>query len=575
MRLLKRIPRLALCVAVVFINIDSTGAQRVKLRAADLVLLNGSVYTLSAARTWADTVAISEGRIVYVGSGSGVRRWTGPRTKVINLQGKMLLPGFVDSHTHPILGGVKYGECRLDDQDTEERLVEAVSNYVRENPNRPWIRGGGWQLFIFPNANPHKSLLDKIIPDRPAYFVSADLHSAWVNSRALTHAGITRETKNPPNGRIERDPKTGEATGTLREEAMNLVARHLPPYTRKEYPEGARRGLALAAQSGITSLQDADVNEELLRAYHELDGRGELTARVSAAVRLEPVEGVAQVPRLLKMSARYQSRRLTVNTVKIYLDGVVEAHTAALLEPYVGMGDWRGKTNLEPDALNNLVSALDGEGFQVHVHAIGDRAVRMALDAFQFALTSNGGRDSRHNIAHLQIINPNDLPRFRRLGVVANFQPFWAYPDPYVTELTLPVIGPERSRWLYPIGSVVKTGATVACGSDWPVSTMNVLEAVQVAATRRGPGEGPGPGWIPEEVADLHSALACYTINGAYARFRETQTGSIEVGKAADIVALDRNLFEVPVSEIHRVKVVLTISGGKEIYRDPAFKLVD
>ncbi len=539
---------------------------------ADLVLHHGAIYTMSAARTWAEAVAIDNGRIVYVGTEDGIKPWLGSRTKRVDLQGKMVLPGFHDSHVHPVTGGIELGECNLNGLTTPQQILAAIRRYAEQNPNAPWIRGGGWDLPIFPNANPHKSLLDQIVPDRPVYLAAADGHSAWVNSRALQEAGITKDTPDTPHGRIERDPKTGEPTGTLREDAMDLVAEHLPEYTADDYLKGLRRGLEMANRFGITSLQEASADSNLLEAYKELDRRGELTARVVAAMYVDPAQGVAQIPRLVAMRQKYQSKRLRVNSVKIFADGVIEARTAAVLEPYLDHGDL-GKANLDPQVFNGLLTALDREGFQIHVHAIGDRAIRMALDAFQSAVSANGQRDSRHHIAHLELINPQDIPRFRQLAVIANFQPLWAYADSYITELTEPALGPARSRWLYPIASVLKTGAVMACGSDWSVSSMNPVDAMQVAVTRRGLEDSTGAAWIPQELAELPTMIAGYTINGAYVNFEEQETGSIEVGKAADLIVLDRNLFEIPVHTIHRAKVLLTLLEGKEVYRDPVFKI--
>jgi hypothetical protein len=393
----------------------------------------------------------------------------------------------------------------------------------------------------------------------------------WVNTRALQQAGITKDTPNPPNGRIERNPNTGEPTGTLREDAKDLVAKYLPEYSTEIYLAGLRRSLEIASRFGITSLQEASADEKILQAYAELDRRAELTARVVTAMYVDPAQGVAQIPRLIEWRKKYQGERLRANAVKIFADGVIEARTAAVLEPYLDKPGDRGKANLEPAAFNELVTALDREGFQVHVHAIGDRAIRMALDAFESARNANGSRDSRHHIAHIQLFHPQDIPRFRRLGVIANFQPLWAYADEYITDLTEPALGPQRSRWLYPIASMIKTGAVVACGSDWSVSSMNPLDAMQVAITRRGLEDGPGPAWIPEEIVDLPAMMAGYTINGAYVNFEEHETGSIEAGKAADLIVLDRNLFEIPAHEIHRAKVLLTLLEGKEVFRDPSF----
>jgi hypothetical protein len=538
---------------------------------ADLVLRNGAIYTMDAARTWAEAVAIDDGRIVYVGTEDGLKPWQGARTKLLDLKGKMVLPGFHDSHVHPVSGGIELGECNLNGLGTQQQILDAIRRYAGQNPNAPWIRGGGWDLPIFPNANPHKSLLDSIVSGRPVFLTAADGHSAWANSKALQIAGITKDTRDTPNGRIERDPKTGEPTGTLREDAAALVSKHLPEHTPEDYLNGLRRGLEMANRFGITSLQEASADEDLLAAYMELDRRGELTARVVAAMEVDPAQGVAQIPRLKAWRQKYQDTRLRANAVKIFADGVIEARTAAVLEPYLDKPGDLGKANLEPQAFNGLATALDREGFQIHVHAIGDRAIRMALEAFESAVSANGRRDSRHHIAHIELFNPQDIPRFRQLGVIANFQPLWAYADPYITELTEPALGPARSRWLYPIASVLKTGAIVACGSDWSVSSMNPLDAMQVAVTRRGLADSTGAAWIPQELVELPAMLAGYTINGAYVNFEEKETGSIEVGKAADLIVLDRNLFEIPAHQIHRAKVLLTLLEGKEVFRDSTF----
>jgi predicted amidohydrolase YtcJ len=533
---------------------------------ADLVLLGGVIYTVDAARTWAEAVAIKNGRILFVGTTGRAKRFIGKQTRVVQLQGKMVLPAFHDSHVHPISGGLELGECNLNEATSEEQVLETIRRFVAAHPQAKWIRGGGWQLFVFENANPHKSLLDKISADKPIYLTAADGHSAWVNSRALQLAGITKETPNPTNGRIERDPKTGEPTGTLREDASGLVGRFLPKYSKADRLEGLRRALKMANGFGITSLQDASVDEDELEIYAEFDRRGELTARVVAAMYADPDEGLKQLPRLKAWRRKYQSKNLRVNSVKIFADGVIEPHTAALLEPYVGLKGERGKPNWEADALNKMVVALDGEGFQVHIHAIGDRAVRMALDAFEMARKINSTRDARHHIAHLELIHPQDIPRFRELNVIANFQPLWAYADPYITKLTEPFLGAQRSRWLYPIGSVARSGAVVAMGSDWSVSSMNPLDAMQVAVTRRGLEDRSSESWHAEELIDLQTAISGYTMNGAYVNFEEKQSGSIEVGKLADLIVLDKNLFAIPQSEIHQTKVVMTLLEGKEVY---------
>lgn len=563
--------RVYLVLVLVSLNLDHVVAAEPKGRIADLVLRNGAVYTVDAVRSWAGAVAVRDERIVYVGTDREVEPWIGDHTVVVDLGGRMLLPGFHDSHLHPVDGGISLGECSLHDATSEEQVLELVETFARDHPQALWIRGSGWQLPIFRSANPHKTLLDGIVPDRPVYLSAADGHSAWVNSRALEIAGISRDSQDPLQGRIERDPTTGEPTGTLREAAMDLVRSHLPAYTDDTRLQGLRRALALANQFGITSLQEARAEATHLLAYQVLEERGELTARVVASLSVDPTKGIDQVPVLVDLRRKYQGRLLRPHAAKIFADGVIEAGTAALLEPYLGTKGDRGKANLEPGHFNALAEALDREGFQIHIHAIGDRAIRTSLDALEFARMRNGTRDARHHLVHLQLFDPRDIPRLRSLGVVANFQPFWAYEEEYIKELTVPVLGPVRSRWLYPIRSVAQSGATVVFGSDWDVSSMNPLDGMQVALTRRGLNEEPGAGWISDETVDLRTAIAAYTINGAYLAFQERQTGSIEIGKLADLVVLDRNLFEIPPQMIHQCRVLLTLLGGKAVHCDPAF----
>jgi predicted amidohydrolase YtcJ len=538
---------------------------------AELVFHGGAVYTVDAARSWAEAVAVAGGRIVFVGTDAAARAFTGPKTRVVDLSGKMLLPAFHDSHVHPVTSGIEAGQCDLHGLESPDEVLAAVRRYARANPGRAWILGGGWELPAFPNANPSRALLDEAVPDRPAFLEAMDGHSAWANSKALALARVTKSTPDPPNGKIERDPATGEPSGTLREAAADLVGRLVPPYTAKDYAEGLRFALRKANSLGLTSLQEANASPQVLEAYREFDRRGELTARVVAAMHVDPAKGLAQVPKLAAERAEFEGRRLRPRAVKIFADGVLETRTAAVLEPYVGFGDDRGKANLDPALFDSLAVALDREGFQIHVHAIGDRAVRMALDALEAARRANGPRDSRHHIAHLELVDPQDIPRFRRLGVIANFQPFWANGDTYLTGMTEPELGPERSRWLYPIASVLHAGAVVAFGSDWNVSSMNPLDGIEVAITHRSPSAGPGPAWLAPEAIALPEAIAAYTAGGAYLDFTETETGTIAAGKAADLVVLDRNLFEIPPSQIHEAKVLLTLLEGKEVYRAKGF----
>lgn len=531
---------------------------------ADLVIRGAAVYTMSPTKPWAEAVAVREGRIMYVGDDSGATGLIGAATKVHDLRGRMVLPGFNDTHAHPLSAGLELGECNLYDASTVEEVEGLIRAYAKANPSAAWVRGNGWQLPVFPNANPTRQMLDRLVPDRPAFFYAADGHSAWVNSKALELAQVTRDTKDPADGRIERDAE-GEPSGTLRESAIGLVARHLPPYSPEQRIGAARRGLAEANRFGITSITDASVGADYLDAYLALEKRGELTAKVNATLGTGSGTAAEETARAVAERKKYHGGRLSVGAVKFFADGVIEAGTAALLQPYIGRGGASGELSFQPEDLVTRFTALDRQGFQIHVHAIGDRAIRVTLDALAEVRRTNGPRDARPVLAHVQLIDPADIPRFRANGVIASFQPYWAMADEYITRLTQPQLGPQRSRWLYPIASVMNSGAIVVGGSDWSVSSLNPLDAIQVALTRHEI-ESTGPAWIPEEVVDLPRMLAAYTINAAYASRSERETGSIEVGKMADLIVLERNLFSVPVTDIHSTRVLLTLVDGKPVY---------
>ena len=534
---------------------------------ADLIFRNAAVYTVDAARSWATAVAVRDGRIVYVGMDSLPPGLVGPATEVVDLAGKMVLPGFQDGHVHPIDAGVQLGECILDQLKTQAEIIDTIRACAAAHPDRAWVRGSGWQLPIFKDANPSKAMLDRIIPDRPAIFDAADGHSIWVNSRALALAGITRDTHDPPHGRIERDPQTGEPSGTLREDAISLVNKVVPDRTDAELAGGLQRAQGLANRFGITTVFSATTNEAGLRTYSAADRNGTLNLRVVAALSLGDPLPDSMLPKLRDLRTRFSSARVRPTAVKLFVDGVIEARTAALLAPYLDRRGDAGKPIYDASALKDLAVALDRDRFQIHVHAIGDRAIRMALDAFAYARARNGRHDARHTITHLELIDPADIPRFRALGAVANFQALWANGDEYLTEMTEPALGPGRSRWLYPIASVVRTGAVVSGGSDWSVSSLNPLEAIEVGMTHRPPDQPNQMAWNPAERADLATMIAMYTINAAYANHLERETGSIELGKAADLIVLDRNLFELAPRDIHGVRVLRTLLEGKTVFQ--------
>jgi len=534
---------------------------------ADLVFLGGRIETMDTLLPRAEAVAVRDGRIVLVGDGSAVEALTGPGTEVVQLDGRLLLPGFHDTHVHPVSGGVELGDCDLNPAESRGDLARIVADCVQRAPAGAWIRGGGFQLPLFPDGAPSASLLDSLSPDHPAYLTSADGHSAWVNSIALAVAGVTAATPAPlPDGVIVRD-ETGRPLGTLRESAMRLVSRHVPIPTAEELAAGLTRSLRMASELGITTLHEASADEAFLQAYAAAERDGSLTARAIVALRVTEGEGTAQVAGLVRLRDAYMGRLVRPVAAKIFLDGVIEGGTAALLEDYLDRPGWRGELNYAPDTLAALVDALDEAGFKVHVHAIGDRAIRTALDAFEARRARDGGAGPRHILAHIQLFHPDDIPRFEALDVVASFQSLWLYADSYITDLTEPRLGPTRSRWLYPLRSVVETGALVVGGSDWSVSSMDPLRAIEVAVTRRDPDLDEGPAWIPEERVDLRTMLRAYTIEAARAAELDGETGSISAGKAADLVVLDQDILDGPPERISDARVEMTLFEGRVVYR--------
>lgn len=533
---------------------------------AELVLRGGPIYTLDAARSWARALAISGGAIVYVGSERGVEPWIGKGTQVVELAERLVLPAFQDAHIHPISSGVQAASsCDLSSLQTEEQYLEEIARYAAEHPDAGWILGGGWLMSAFPSGIPTRHTLDRILPDRPIYLTSSDGHSAWLNTKALEMAGITAATPDPVDGRIDRDPQ-GEPIGALQEGAMDLVTPPAPSDEQRR--EGLRYALKLLNSYGITAFQDAWVGLPDLELYRDFDARGELTARVVAAQWWQRDRGDEQIAELVARRAEFTRGRLHATSVKIMQDGVMENHTAVLIEPYLGESGGRGIPMIDPETLKEIVTRLDREDFQVHFHAIGDGAIRQSLDAVEAARQRNGDRSNRHHISHLELFDPSDIPRFRKLGVIANFQPLWAVNDEYITDLTLPFIGAERSRWLYPIHSLLESGAVVAFGSDWNVSTANPLDQIEVALTRLASDGSTELPLLPDERIDLAPALAAFTINAAYVNGMEDRTGSLEVGKRGDLVVIDRNLFEIDPSEISEATVLLTLLDGDPVYGD-------
>ena len=527
---------------------------------ADLVLTGGTVFATGGP----EAVAVRGGRIGAVGSAEDAEAWAGPGTRVLELEGRTILPGFQDAHLHPPHGGLAASQCYLFDAVTREQCLEAIARYAAEHPELEWIVGGGWSIDSFSGGTPTRADLDAVVRDRPVFLVNRDGHGGWVNSRALELAGVTAQTADPPDGRIEREA-SGEPQGTLHEGAMDLVERLLPPTTQAEWEEAILRAQAQLHALGITAWQDAAVTPDTYPAYLALAGRDALTMRMEGNLLWERGRGDGQLEELVARRDEGSLGRLRLRGAKIFVDGVLENFTGAVLEPYVG-SDNTGLSMHDPEELARMVTALDAHGFQVHMHTIGDRAVREALDATEAARKANGARDRRFHLAHVQLVHPDDLPRFAELGVAANVSPYWACRSDYVTVLTEPFIGPERSARMYPFGSLLRAGAPLAFGSDWTVSTPNPLLEVEVAVTRAPPDDRGAEPLLPEEALDLETALRTFTAGSAWVNFLDEETGTIAPGKLADLVVLDRDVLDPGAGPIGDAQVVLTLVEGEVVY---------
>ncbi|WP_405915329.1 amidohydrolase [Streptomyces sp. NBC_00728] len=539
---------------------------------ADLLFTGGPVFTPEGRS--ATAVAVTGERITAVGNAE-VHDLIGPGTEVVDLAGRLLLPGFQDAHVHPVPAGLELAQCDLTGAKTAKETVAAVRAYADAHPEREWITGGGWSMEAFAGGTPTRELLDAVVPDRPVYLPNRDHHGAWVNSRALELAGVGRDTPDPADGRFERDA-SGEPTGMLQEGAMQFVGRLTPAATPAD-----RLAALLHAQRhlhalGITAWQDAIVGtflgmEDPSEAYLTAARDGSLTARVVGALWWDRARGAEQIPELVQRRVALEYGRFRATSVKLMLDGVAENGTASLIDPYLDKCGCatanRGKSFIDPAHLPAYVTELDALGFQCHFHALGDGAVRHALDAVEAARKANGPSDTRPHLAHLQVVHPDDVPRFAPLGATANIQPLWAAHEPQMDELTIPFLGPERAAWQYPFGSLLRSGARLAAGSDWPVSSPDPLQGIHVAVNRVSPDE-PGPVFLPAERIGLAAALTAYTAGTAYTNHLD-DTGSVRVGALADLVVLDRDPFAGPPEAIKETGVALTYVGGERVYAAP------
>jgi len=546
----------------------SASAQSAKVATADSIVTHGLIYTGNSKQPWAQAVAIQGEKVVAVEDDAEILKLRGPGTKLIDAGGKLVLPGFVDCHIHFLEGSISLGQANLEGAKNVADIQRILREYAGKHPGDGWILGAGWNYAMFgEEILPDKKYLDELFPSRPVFLVGYDGHTSWANSKALLLAGINKDTPNPPNGAIVRNPATGEATGALKESASHLVGQLVPKPSREEKLTALRAGIHWANENGLTRVHSAGGDFESFDLYDELRRRGELTLRMYIAYFLDPPElrqkDLAAIEAARK---KYTGDWLSAGVVKMMIDGVVESHTAAMLLPYTDDPSTKGKLFWDPDKYKAAVAELDKRGLQLFTHAIGDYAVRTALDAYENAETVNHTRDRRPRIEHIETVTAEDIPRFGKLGVIASMQPLHAYPDEDTLRVWAGSVGPDRASRAWVWNSIAKDGGRLAFGSDWNVVTLNPWEGLQMAVTRQTTEGTPEGGWHPQERVTLAQAVEAYTLGAAYAGRREKTEGSIEPGKLADLIIVSQNIFEIDPHTIAQTKVIKTIVGGRVVY---------
>jgi predicted amidohydrolase YtcJ len=546
--------------------------QSARVAPAEILIVHAKVYTLEPQKPWAQAIAIRHGKIQAVGRDEEVERYRGIGTKRIDAGGKLVLPGFTDCHVHFLRGSLRLSRISLEGAKDVADLQNRLQSYAAQHPDQTWILGGGWDYTMFGDKHlPDKKSLDEIFPDRPVFLEASDLHTFWVNSKALALAGITKDIPNPPNGFIVRDPLTGEATGALKEDADALVRKVMPEPSHVEQLAALRLGIKLANRNGLTRVQSARWDFEILPVLEELHQDKQLTLRFDISYFLSEhrLEG-KDVALIEDARKKFHDEWIAVNTVKFVLDGVVESHTAALLEPYADDPSTKGSLFWEPENFQAAVAKLDKLGLQLYTHAIGDRAVRTALDGYEFAQKKNHTRDRRHRIEHIETLAAPDIPRFGKLGVIASMQPLHSYPDADTFDVWARNLGPDRASRAWVWNSIRESGGHFGFGSDWPIVTLNPFEGIQTAVTRQTKDGTPKEGFVPAQRLTVAQAVEGYTLGAAFAGHHEKTEGSITADKAADIIIVDRNIFEIDPHSIGDTKVVTTIVGGKIVYEADA-----
>lgn len=516
-----------------------------------------------------DAVAVTDGKISAIGEDALALLTTAELT--VDLSGKFLMPAFSDGHCHPIFAGLEYQGPDIVDCTSVAEVAAAVRAFADVHPEVEWIRGGSYDPSLAPDGNFDAAWLDEAVADRPVVLRAYDYHTLWCNSEALRRAHITAETPEPRLGRIERRAD-GTPLGTLREwHACDLMLDVAPPTDPEALVTAVVKACEVANSNGITWMQDAWVEVDGHIPFVTALERNELTVRTNLAFRADPDFWQQRSDDFVRMRTEIESLKhadmLTAKTVKFFVDGVIEGSTAEVIEPYEGTHD-HGLPNWSREDLLKAVAHFDALGFQIHLHAIGDMAIRHALDAIENAQHVNPAWDRRSTITHVQLVHPDDIERFAELGVIANFQAHWAQEDPLMIDLTAPKLGPARTRLQYPIGDILRSGARLSFGSDWPVSPNNFVETMLVAVTRQTKDGLPAEGWVPEQRIDLQQSLEIATSGSSYQAFTESYRGKIEIGMDADLVILDRDIERVEPLVAREARAVATYLAGKKVFGD-------
>jgi predicted amidohydrolase YtcJ len=575
MKITLKLPLVVLSLLVVVACGQQESSSGSPTEAADLLLLNGKVYTVDPEQAWAEAVAVRGGKILAVGSSAQMSAYSGADTEIIDLAGKLLMPGMIDAHVHPAWGGVKdLFQCNFPFSALPEDIAATIAGCVKNQPESEWIIGGQWtsNFFVDHNLGSPAKWLDKVSGDKAVILTDDSGHNHWANSRALALLGIDANTADPAGGKILRDSNTGEANGVL-EEASDLIKQATPEWTLQQYTAGAAYSVEQANEFGITGMKDASASAVEVEAFYALDEQRKLTMYVAVSLLAETKGAltVLDFDEFVRQREKYQSLHLHTNFVKIFLDGVpTESRSAAMLAPYIpkhaGDEPNYGVMHLQPSDLAAAVARLDELGFTVKIHAAGDRSVRAGLDAIEHARKSNGPSGLRHELAHGGYIDPSDIPRFAALNAVADFSPHIWFPS-LIMDSAIGVLG-ERGQYYWPTRDLIDSKARLLIGSDWPsaVPDMNPWRGLEALVTRRDPvGDHPGALW-PEQAVSLEEAIELFTMGGANALKLEAVTGSITVGKSADFIVLQNSLFDIPSSQISDTRVTMTFFEGELVY---------